>query len=172
MSGTAARRPFPLAPLIGAGLLIGFSIALAAAYRLSGTHDLGPQSNALAARELRFADQADGGVRVIDAGDGHTVAVLPPGTNGFLRATLRGLARERRREEEPGLQTPFRLTAWTDGRVTLDDLATGRRVELEAFGQTNEAVFARLLEIGPVRADPMAADATGAGQNLARSASP
>ncbi len=40
---------------------------------------------------------------------------------------------------------PFRLIAWSDGRLTLDDLATKRHIELEAFGPTNERVFAEFL---------------------------
>jgi putative photosynthetic complex assembly protein len=72
------------------------------------------------------------------------ISVIAPGTNGFLRATMRGLARQRLREDE-GADTPFRLTEWADGRLTLEDPATGRRIEMEAFGETNEAVFARLL---------------------------
>ncbi len=42
---------------------------------------------------------------------------------------------------------PFRLSAWSDGRLTLEDPATGRAVDLEAFGPTNEATFVRLLPI-------------------------
>jgi putative photosynthetic complex assembly protein len=46
---------------------------------------------------------------------------------------------------EGDLDTPFRLTDWTDGRLTLEDRSTGRSVELRAFGATNAAAFARLL---------------------------
>ena len=42
-------------------------------------------------------------------------------------------------------QTPFRLSAWSDGRLTLDDPATARHIELQAFGSTNTEVFAQLL---------------------------
>lgn len=79
-----------------------------------------------------------------DAHGGEVVTVLQPGTNGFIRATLRGLGRARRLEGI-GPDAPFHLTAWKDGRLTLDDPTTGRRVDLEAFGITNETAFARLL---------------------------
>jgi putative photosynthetic complex assembly protein len=66
------------------------------------------------------------------------------GQNGFLRGVLRGFARTRR-ADGIGAEAPFRLTAWADGRLTLSDPSTGRRADLEAFGPTNEAVFAKFL---------------------------
>jgi hypothetical protein len=40
---------------------------------------------------------------------------------------------------------PFRIALETDGRLLLSDPATGRTVDLRAFGPTNLEVFARLL---------------------------
>lgn len=143
MAAKMHDKPFPKAPLIGAGLLVGGALLAAVAGRL-GAGDPGPPPSAVVvARELRFADRPDGAIAVLDAA-GAPVAVAEPGTNGFLRGALRGLVRERKRREI-GPEAPFRLTAWADGRLTLDDTATSRRLELEAFGPTNVAVFARLL---------------------------
>jgi putative photosynthetic complex assembly protein len=64
-----------------------------------------------------------------------------------MRGTLRGLARDRRMRDL-GPEAPFRLVSWTDGRLTLDDTATGRRLDLLAFGQTQAEAFARLLPTG------------------------
>lgn len=140
---TAPR--FPRGPLIGAGVLIGLSITLATIGRLSGFADSRPTAAPVASRELLFRDRPDGGVAVLDARDTAVpIALIAPQTNGFLRATMRGLARQRLREDD-GAETPFRLTAWADGRLTLEDPATHRRVEMEAFGNTNAQVFARLL---------------------------
>ena len=72
------------------------------------------------------------------------IDIVAPATNGFLRATMRGLARQRIRQDADK-EVPFRLTEWADGRLTLEDPTTGRRVEMEAFGITNEQVFANLL---------------------------
>lgn len=139
-------KPFPKAALVGGGLLVGCALLAAVAGRL-GAADPGPPPSApVAARELRFVDRPDGGIAVLDAA-GAAVDVAEPGTNGFLRGALRGLARERKRRDV-GPEAPFRLTAWADGRLTLDDMATGGRLELEAFGPTNAAVFARLLTKG------------------------
>jgi putative photosynthetic complex assembly protein len=57
---------------------------------------------------------------------------------------MRGFARWRRREEV-GLEPPFLLTRWSDGRLSIEDVATHERIELVAFGQTNFAAFAHLL---------------------------
>lgn len=72
------------------------------------------------------------------------VAVIPPGTNGFLRGSLRGLARERKRQGI-GAGPAFRLVRWADGRLTLEDPATRRVIDLAAFGPTNSGAFADLL---------------------------
>jgi putative photosynthetic complex assembly protein len=76
---------------------------------------------------------------------GATAGTAPSfGTNGFVRGVLRGLARERRLNDV-GAQPPFQLTRWSDGRLSLDDPATGRRIDLVAFGPTNAGAFAQLL---------------------------
>lgn len=134
----------PRGPLIGAGVLVTLAIVAAAAVRLTGlgaSHE--PDAAAVTVRELRFEDRADGSIAVLDAA-GRPVTTVASGTGGFLRGTLRGLARERRRE---GIDAgpPFRLVGRADGRLTLEDPATGRRVDLESFGPTNAAVFADLI---------------------------
>jgi putative photosynthetic complex assembly protein len=70
--------------------------------------------------------------------------VVPPGTNGFLRGVLRGMARARR-NEHVGEEPPFTLTRWADGQMTLADPQTGQRISLEVFGPTNARPFAQLL---------------------------
>jgi putative photosynthetic complex assembly protein len=141
------NEPFPRAPLFGAAGLIGLTLMAAFYAHTTGMITKPPTSTPVEIRELRFADRADGGVDVSTDAPGAPVETIAPGTNGFLRATVRGLANQRKREAE-GAELPFRLTAWADGRLTLDDPATGRHIELEAFGPTNAAAFARLLIIG------------------------
>lgn len=137
--------PFPRAPLVGAAALLAMVLMGATATRLTGVGSSHRQdAPILAERDLRFTDQDDGSILVTDAASERTVESVPPGTNGFLRGTLRGLARERHRQGF-GAEQPFHLVAHDDGRLTLMDPATGRRVDLESFGPTNEAVFARLI---------------------------
>ncbi len=142
MQAGTAHRSFPQAPLFGVAAVLVVAIGLA----WIGAAPAPQDGVALRSQELIFADRADGAVTVHVPGRQAPIAVLPPGTNGFARAALRGLARERWREEQ-GPEVPFRLTAWDDGRLTLDDPATGRRLDLKAFGPTQAEAFARLFVI-------------------------
>jgi putative photosynthetic complex assembly protein len=142
MGDPFAGQPFPRGPLIGAAVLIGASLVLAGLGRMGiGRTEL-PAGTPVAAYELRFVDRADGGVDVFDPA-GRPVGEFAPATNGFARGVLRSLARERRLERRGG-EAPFRLTRWTDGRLSIADPETGREVALEVFGPTNSAAFARL----------------------------
>jgi putative photosynthetic complex assembly protein len=145
MSDPFAERPFPRGALLGAAALIGATLLAVTAARISdiGTTSL-PAADAVASRTLHFEGRADGAVVALDADKNTTVQVYAPGTNGFVRGVLRGLARERRLNDV-GAQPPFQLTRWSDGRLSLDDPATGRRIDLVAFGPTNAGAFAQLL---------------------------
>jgi putative photosynthetic complex assembly protein len=146
MSGSApvAGQSFPRPILFAVGGMLAMVTVVAGLSRLEGGVTEVPHSTPVLQRDLRFEDRADGGVTVRDAHDDHVVTVVT-GQAGFLRATMRGLAQQRLREDL-GEAPPFRLTQWADGRLTLDDLADHRHIELEAFGVTNEGVFAGLLD--------------------------
>lgn len=132
-----------------AGVIL-LSLIAAGTARLTGIGVTPPPVvAAVDSRELRFEDRSDGAVTVLEEPGGQVIDVLAPGTNGFVRGVLRGLARERR-QHKIGAASPFRLVRWDDGRMTLEDLATGRQIGLEAFGPTNFAAFARLLQAGRV----------------------
>ncbi len=141
----AASGSLPRAVLVGASALIGFALILTLGARLSdiGTVHM-PKEQVVEALSLRFEDRDDGSVAVRDASDNRVIYVVAPGTNGFIRATLRGLVRERKREGI-GPDTPFTLTHWSDGTMSLEDSTIGRRVSLEAFGPTNAQAFATLF---------------------------
>lgn len=146
MTEPATYRPFPRGPLFGAGALVVLTLILAAISRFTGVGAMTvDEANAVATRDLRFEDRSDGAVAVLAAKDDKVVEILPPGTNGFVRGVLRGLARERK-SEGIGTEPPFRLTQWDDGRLSLEDSATGRRIELVSFGQTQFDVFAQMLK--------------------------
>jgi putative photosynthetic complex assembly protein len=142
------HMPVGRVPLLAAALLIGATVFGVAALRLSGA-DVSTRSQAavVAQRALHFEDQADGGVRVLEALPGQAarpLQVIDAGAGGFLRGAMRALVRQRR-AAGVGPEAPFVLTARADGRLTLIDPATNERVDLESFGPTNAAVFAQLL---------------------------
>lgn len=96
-----------------------------------------------------FHDRADGGIDVRRASDGAFVHGVAPQSNGFLRGTLRGLARERRLRGI-GPEQPVQLAGLADGRLMLIDPATEWRVDLSAFGPTNAAAYAPLVPAAPL----------------------
>lgn len=154
-TGSAAAR-LPALPLVALGALVLASVIGVAAVRLAGL-SARQQADAatLSLRLLRFEDHADGSIAVRDAASGALLHSVAPGSNGFLRSTMRGLARERRRQGL-GPEQPFELLGRADGRLTLVDPGTGRRIDLESFGPGNASVFARLLP--PVTGAPHVAE--------------
>lgn len=145
MSASFRTTSFPHGPLLGAGLLLAIVVVGVSAFRASGLDTTRvAESPVVSQAAFRFEDRPDGSILVRAATGDAVVDKVAPGTNGFLRGTLRGLARERRRQGI-GPDQPFHLVGHADGRLTLEDPATGRRVDLEAFGPTNAGVFVRLL---------------------------
>lgn len=144
----------PRGTLIIAGALLLFALAAASIVRIAGippaaSPALMRQAQHIApvkSRTLRFVDRADGAVVIEDAGKGGVASIIAPGEKtGFIRGVMRGLARERR-SHGIGNGPPFDLTLWQDGELSLTDTATGRTIELTAFGSTNRASFAALLD--------------------------
>jgi len=133
------------APLFALGGLVVASLLAVSAVRFTGigaTHVA--DAPALEVREFRFEDRPDGSIVVLDASGKQLIDTVAPGTNGFLRGTMRGLARERMRQGVSP-QLPFRMIGRADGKLTLEDPGTGRRVDLGSFGPTNAAVFAQIM---------------------------
>ncbi len=132
--------------LIAGGAVIMATLALTGLARLTDVRDETPLSAEIAqSRDLRFLDGPSGSVLVIDAKSGATVETLAPGSNGFLRATMRGLVRQRQ-AKGIGNEPPFRITRYITGHTALSDPSTGASVALDAFGQTNARVFSHLLQ--------------------------
>lgn len=142
---THSHGSMPKGALVFCWTAVILSLAAATIGRLTGAADSRPTAAPVIARELVFHDRANGAVAVYDARDmTRPIEMIAPQSNYFLRATMRGLAQQRIRVDA-SRTTPFRLTEWADGRLTLEDPTTGRRIDLEAFGKDNEQVFANLL---------------------------
>ena len=137
------RTPHPVLLMAGALMLFTIGAAGVAKHNQYGRIAL-PPSTAVTVRDLDFADVADGGVRITDADTGRLVTLVKPETGGFLRGVVRGLVRDHHKVDD-ATGYAFRLTRWSDNRLSLSDPATGETFELESFGSTNERVFADLL---------------------------
>ena len=152
MSAAHAEQ-LPRGTLILAGALVSFALLLTATMRIAHIPPAASPAALRAAehvvpvktRTLRFIDEADRGVRIEDVASGRTAGMIVAGQKtGFIRGVMRGLARERRMHGIGG-GPPFTLTQWQDGELSLTDTATGRSIELNAFGTANRAAFAALL---------------------------
>jgi putative photosynthetic complex assembly protein len=146
MAVTFQPDTFPKAPLLGAAAVIAISLTAAITPRLTGVGKVSVTPGIpVAQHELRFEDAPDGSAIVRHAGSGQVVIVLPAQTNHFVRGTVRGLVRERKREGI-GSVPPFRLSRLADGRLTLEDPATRRRIDLDAFGRSNVGAFSAIMD--------------------------
>ena len=143
----------PRGALIGAAILLMFVITLTGAVRFGFIPRAADPSVTRAAahvmpaqeRSLRFMDRADGAVVINDANSGETVTVIPFGQGGFLRATMRRMAKVRI-GAGIGKEPPFTLTRWENGALSLKDPATGRDAEIYGFGPDHTKIFADMLE--------------------------
>lgn len=147
-------QPFPKGALIAATMLVGTTLVLTGATSaglLSKPKDaavLRDESHMAAAaqRTLAFADLPGGALEIRDVGAGKIARTIQQGEkSGFIRGVLRSFGRERM-IRKLGPEAPFRLTLWANQSLSITDLATGRTVELDAFGPDNRAVFAALLQ--------------------------
>ena len=142
-------KPFPRLALLAAAVLMGGAVVAAASGRFAqmnhaqsgGVESVQP----VAARDLAFFDMENGSVEVRDGSGTQVLFVAAPGTNGFIRGVMRGMARNRH-ARGLGQEEAFRLAQWPSGQLSLEDLATGKRIELSAFGAENRKAFAQLLD--------------------------
>jgi len=158
MSTHSHDLQIPRVPLLGGMALVLVTVLAVATVRFSGI-DISTESHSpvVAQRALHFIDLPDGGIDVREdrAGGQALLQRVPASEHGFLRGTVRALARERRLAGV-GPEQAFLLQAHADGRLTLQDPSTGRRVDLESFGPSNSDVFARLLAGQALPKSPMA----------------
>ncbi len=143
----------PRGALVAAALLIIFSLSLTGAVSWgfvpqSANPDMQRAAAKIAPleeRSLTFRDREDGAVVVTDADSGEVVTVVGYGEQGFVRATLRRLAKVRI-AKGIGAEPPFTLRYWENGALSLHDPETGNRAEIHGFGADHSAAFAAMLK--------------------------
>jgi putative photosynthetic complex assembly protein len=142
----------PREVLIAIGIMLAVIVIMAGAVRLgwiapSGNPELSRNAANIAPaveRQLLFADTQDGSVLITDAQTQNEVITIPYGESGFLRAIVRGMAKQRLAAGGTADQ-PFILTRWENGALSLRDPITGRSRELIGFGDNQTASFERIL---------------------------
>jgi putative photosynthetic complex assembly protein len=160
MSGHSHDNTVPKAALIGAAACVIITVLLTGAVSLGLV--AGPVTmeqarktsgvTAIASRDLQFLDQPGGSVQIRDVTKGSVATTIMPGTeSGFIRGVMRGLARDRMLRHL-GSDQPFRLTLWSNQQLSITDMATGRNIELNGFGDTNRTAFIALLNAKPATA--------------------
>lgn len=145
-------QPFPRLALYAAGIVIALSITAAAIGRYNNVHhpvdaltQMGPIKSTV---DIQFFDEADGTVIVKNAATSSVILRILPGEDAFIRAVMRGFARDRA-IRKIGRDTPFRLYRLVDGRIAIEDPTTNKRISLRAFGPTQQAAFSRLIPDTP-----------------------
>ena len=136
----------PRGVLIAAAALLSLVLLTVTGVRLSGASIREPDAAAVATRLLHFEDRPDGSIAVIDAASAQEIARVDA-EGGFLRGAMRVMARERRMRGL-GPEAPVELIGRAGGRLTRFDPATRQVIDIESFGPTNAASFARLLPTG------------------------
>lgn len=147
MSDPFEKEAIPRPALYALAGLVVFSLVAVVVAQAFGFKAGQPfPDNVVEQRDLRFSDGDAGIVYIWDVSQDKMIGSIAPGTENFVRGVLRGFARDRRARSLDSY-TPFRLARHSDGRVTIEDLATGNRVDLQAFGPTNAGAFERLLAL-------------------------
>ncbi|MDA8962321.1 photosynthetic complex assembly protein PuhC, partial [Congregibacter sp.] len=132
--------------MVGLALLVMAILAATLIARLTGySMNSVPDAAIVDVRELGFRDLPNGVVDVFEWQSKVSIARIPSGEGAFLRGVVRSLVRQRRGLDS-GIASVFELTRYDDGRLVLSDPGTGEQVDLIAFGATNIAVFAELMD--------------------------
>lgn len=140
--------------MVGLALFVMAVLAATLTARLTGySMSSVPDAAVVDVRELGFRDLPNGVVEVFEWNSNASIARIPSGEGAFLRGVVRSLVRQRRGLDS-GIASMFELTRYDDGRLVLSDPSTKEKVDLVAFGATNIAVFAELMDAPLLSAEP------------------
>lgn len=139
------KAPASRLPGVLAAVLLVLTLALVLMARFAPVTSVPDPAPVTWQKELLFADGPAGEVVVQDYQTKEVLARFE-GEQGFVRGSLRALARERKRREI-GSEQPFELVARKDGRLTLYDPSTSQHIDLDSFGPSNVALFRNLHQV-------------------------
>ena len=132
------------APLLALGALALTSLVLVAWVRFTAPTEAIAPALEQAKRFTQFEDlwfsaQSDGSL-LIERADGRPVVQIASGEGGFIRATLRSLGGP----VDSGAQH-FQLALSDQGQLLLIHAASGRVLDLKAYGPSNRQAFFQIL---------------------------
>ncbi len=137
--------PFPRLPLYSAFVLIAFAVVAIIFSQKTGIGTmLTDPGRPLDMIDLTISQTVDDRVLVTEANSGRVLADFAPGEGGFVRGSLRALARMRM-TAEVDINEPYRVIKWSNGSVSLSDTKSGQRIYLNAFGPDQVAAFEKFL---------------------------
>lgn len=139
----ADREMIPAALLRGIAALVIVSLGIVTFGVLTDRPHVGrPEAAATVAERMLVLRGGDAQSVRVETPDGAVLADLAHG--GFVTVVQSALAFQRKRHGiDPA--APVRLVEFANGRLAVEDPATGWSVELYAFGGANEASWRRLL---------------------------
>lgn len=139
------RTPKPV--LFAIGLLLASVTAFVGVSQLTGIGVADLSDEAYVERiDVRFLDEANGGVGAYDPATGAVIHIFQPGEGGFVRTALRSLNLNRR-QAGIGPMPPYELQKSATGHFVLLDPSTGKSLTLDAFGDANEDAFAQIFAL-------------------------
>lgn len=121
------------------------SLAITTAAVVTGREPVG-QPKAAEVVDTRTIALVGGGAKAVTVLDGEGAVLADMEHGGFITVVQNGLARERLKNGLPAT-LPVEVVRYANGRLELQDPATGWSVELGNFGAENTAAFERLLGI-------------------------
>jgi putative photosynthetic complex assembly protein len=148
MADVSPQAIIPRWFLAGAMALVVATVVVAGVGRVTG-YGVSRISDAPVAHsvDIRFAEQANGGMLVLRHEDDAALAVLASDGGGFVRGIVRSLFRQRLLAGADKA-LPFQLVRRTDGKYFIADPVLDSRIALDGFGPSNTRAVAELLEAG------------------------
>ena len=130
-------------PVVVRWVLLGLAVLIVGIFtaRQSGFEARQPDAPVVWTKSLHFEDGTHGEILVYDTA-AQKIATFE-GQQGFLRGTLRALARERKKRSISP-DAAFELSGHADGQLVLRDPTTGEAIHLASFGPSNAQVYRQL----------------------------
>jgi putative photosynthetic complex assembly protein len=130
-------------PVVVRWVLLGLAVLIVGIFtaRQSGFEARQPDAPVVWTKSLHFEDGTHGEILVYDTA-AQKIATFE-GEQGFLRGTLRALARERKKRSISP-DAAFELSGHADGQLVLRGPTTGEAIHLASFGPSNAQVYRQL----------------------------